>query len=120
MVKRLDNLLVRPRLYLGVGLSIGPGKIELLRKIGETHSISAAARELGIPYKRAWILVDTLNKGFAQPVVSSSIGGRHGGGAALTEVGQDLLDQYDQLETRIAASVQPELAALQKLAKRQS
>ncbi len=74
------DILLRPRLYLGEGLSIGPGKVELLRAVGRTRSISAAARALGMPYKRAWLLIDSLNQGFGRPVTETAIGGRGGGG----------------------------------------
>lgn len=116
MAKRLDNLLVRPRLYLGAGLSIGPGKIELLRKIGATHSISAAARELAIPYKRAWLLVDSLNQGFGRPVISSATGGKGGGGATLTPLGEQVIAAYDALQVDINRAAQVQLAALARLA----
>ncbi|WP_126444866.1 winged helix-turn-helix domain-containing protein [Sulfuricystis multivorans] len=107
--------LVRPRLYLGKELSLGPGKIDLLRKVGETGSISAAARALGMPYKRAWLLIDTLNRGFPTPVLDTAIGGRSGGGARLTALGETLVKAYDALETKLNAAAQDELAALQKL-----
>lgn len=115
MAKRLDHLLVRPRLFLGAGLSIGPGKIELLRQIGEIHSISAAARELKIPYKRAWLLVDSLNQGFGRPVISSATGGKGGGGATLTPLGTQLIAAYDALQTDINRAAQAQLAAMMLL-----
>jgi molybdate transport system regulatory protein len=115
MAKRLDNLLVRPRLYLGAGLSIGPGKIELLRQIGETRSISAAARELNIPYKRAWLLVDSLNQGFGRPVITSATGGKGGGGATLTPLGTQLIAAYDALQADINLAAQEQLAAMMLL-----
>jgi molybdate transport system regulatory protein len=56
-------ILVRPRIYINDNISLGPGKIDLLRAIDGFNSLSAAAKDLGIPYKRAWILLDSLNKG---------------------------------------------------------
>jgi molybdate transport system regulatory protein len=75
--------LIRPRIYLGPELMVGPGKIALLKSVRGTGSISAAARQLGMNYKRAWYLLDTLNQGFHQPVVEAVQGGRGGGGTRL-------------------------------------
>ncbi|MGM0767078.1 MAG: winged helix-turn-helix domain-containing protein [Pseudomonadota bacterium] len=108
--------LIRPRLYIGDGIAIGPGKIDLLRAVGETRSIAAAARLLGVPYKRAWLLIATLNEGFGQPVVATATGGKGGGGASLTTLGQELVVAYDALEKRLNALAVPELEALRKLA----
>lgn len=109
--------IVRPRLQLGEAVAIGPGKIELLRNVGEHQSISAAAKAMGLSYKRAWLLVDTLNKGLRQPVVEAVKGGRGGGGARLTEFGSQLVRCYDALEARLAKAAARELAAMQNLIK---
>lgn len=107
--------MVRPRIYIGEAISIGPGKIDLLRLIGETHSISAAARALEIPYKRARFLIETLNDGFGRPVVATATGGKGGGGAMLTPLGEALIVRYDALEARINASVCAEIDAVRAL-----
>lgn len=109
-------ILVRPRVYLGDHIAIGPGKIDLLRTVGETGSIAAAARSLHIPYKRAWLLIDSLNEGFGRPVVETATGGKGGGGASLTPLGQALVASYDALEKRLNAEAAPELEAVCKLA----
>ena len=109
-------VLVRPRIYIGDGIAIGPGKIDLLRAVGETRSIAAAARSLGIPYKRAWLLIDSLNVGFGRPVVDTATGGKGGSGTLLTALGQQLVIAYDALEKRLNAEAAPELEALRKLA----
>ena len=109
-------ILVRPRIYIGEQIAIGPGKVDLLRKIGETRSIAAAARSLGLPYKRAWLLVDTLNRGFGRPVVVTVTGGKRGGGATLTPLGEDLIARYDALERRLNAEATTELEAVRALA----
>jgi molybdate transport system regulatory protein len=83
----------------GVG-DIGPGKIELLRKIREHQSISAAAREMDMSYRRAWLLVDDLNAAFRQPVVAKWMGGRSRGGATLTPTGERLVASYDAVVKR--------------------
>lgn len=108
-------MLVRPRVYLGDGVAIGPGKIDLLRAIGQTRSIAAAARVLGLPYKRAWLLIDSLNEGCGRPVVVTATGGRGGGGASLSLLGEQLVAAYDALEERLNAQAAPELDALRRL-----
>jgi molybdate transport system regulatory protein len=108
-------VIVRPRLQLGENAAIGPGKIELLRNIGEHQSISAAAKTMGLTYKRAWLLVDSLNQGLVQPVVEAVKGGKGGGRARLTEYGSQLVHCYDALEARIEKAAVKELAAIQKL-----
>lgn len=110
-----SSILIRPRIQLGDKVALGPGKIDLLRAIGETHSISGAARQLGIAYKRAWLLIDTLNQGFGRPVVETATGGKGGGGARLTPLGERVMAGYNALETRINEAAQAELAALRKL-----
>ena len=109
-------VLLRPHVSIGDAITFGPGKIELLRKVGEGHSISSAARALGMTYKRAWALIDTLNRGFGKPVVETSSGGKGGGGARLTPLGEELVARYLALETKLNAAVPAELAALAELA----
>lgn len=112
--------LVRPRLYLGNGLSLGPGKIDLLRKVGECGSISAAARTLDVPYKRAWLLIDSLNRGVTSPLLDTAIGGKAGGGARLTQLGEALVAAYDALEVKLNASAKAKLDAIMRLTVRPS
>lgn len=112
-------VLGRPRIYIrdeGHDIAIGPGKIELLRAVGTTHSLTAAARALAIPYKQAWLLLDELNRGFGRPVVETAVGGKGGGGTVLTTLGRQLIDQYDALEERLTAEAQATLAAIHALA----
>lgn len=106
---------IRPRVYLEEDVAIGPGKIDLLRQVDATRSISAAARAMGMSYKRAWQLVDVLNRDFGSPVVTTATGGRGGGGAALTELGHALVDRYAGLEARLNAAAAGELSALRRL-----
>ncbi len=105
-----------PHVSIGEAITFGPGKIELLRKVDEGHSISGAARALGMTYKKAWALVDTLNRGFGKPVVETSSGGRGGGGARLTPLGEELVARYLALEAKVNGATQAELAALAELA----
>jgi molybdate transport system regulatory protein len=113
---RQQAVLLRPHVSIGETITFGPGKIELLRKLGEGHSISSAARALGLSYKRAWALIDTLNRGFGKPVVETSAGGKGGGGARLTPLGEALVARYLALEEKVNAAAQDELAALAELA----
>jgi molybdate transport system regulatory protein len=110
--------LIRPRIYLSPDLIVGPGKIALLKAVRDTGSISAAARTLGMSYKRAWYLLNTLNKGFHQPVFDASTGGRGGGGARLTALGETLITSYAAIAVACAAAADPQLAALFALTKR--
>jgi len=77
----------------GVG-QMGPGKMELLRQIDEHQSIAAAARAMNMSYRRAWLLIDDMNRLFEEPVVAKWQGGKSKGGASLTEFGQQLTADY--------------------------
>ena len=77
----------RLRIHRGDDIAVGPGKVDLLEAIGATGSISGAARSLGMSYRRAWLLVDTMNRCFRTPVVQAEAGGKRGGGAQLTPLG---------------------------------
>jgi molybdate transport system regulatory protein len=76
------------------GARIGPGKAKLLESIRDTGSISAAAREMGMSYKRAWLLLDSMNQAFTELVVTAAPGGAGGGGATLTPFGAEVLERY--------------------------
>jgi len=92
--------------------ALGPGKIKLLELVGESGSISAAGRAMGMSYRRAWTLVDGLNRLFRSPVVTTQPGGVRGGGAALTDVGHDVIARYRAAERAAAKASASELAAL--------
>ena len=96
------------------GARIGPGKATLLESIRDTGSISGAARALGMDYKRAWMLLDSLDHAFDVPVVERRAGGPGGGGAALTDFGADLLRIYRRIEAGTAMLAGDDLAALQR------
>ncbi|PJE29647.1 molybdate transport system regulatory protein [Pseudooceanicola antarcticus] len=105
----------RIRLDYGDGVVLGPGKAELLERIAGTGSISAAGREMGMSYKRAWQLVEALNSMFRVPLVLSSRGGARGGGAALTEAGEQVLAAYRALENSAKEASSQPLATLRAL-----
>src|SRR6476619_6765642 len=103
------------RIMFRKAIAMGPGKADLLRAIEQTGSISAAARALGMSYRRAWLLVDTMNQCFRAPVVETLTGGQKGGGAQITELGQEVLNRYLQMEAKASASVQKDLAEFTRL-----
>ena len=102
----------RLRIVLEPDIAIGPGKADLLEGIAKTGSIAGAGRALGMSYKRAWYLVETMNRCFKRPLVEASKGGRAGGGARLTKLGHEVLLRYRRMEALTAEAVEPEMAAL--------
>lgn len=108
---------VQVRFMLHDEIALGSGKIELLVAINETGSIAAAGRKMGMSYRRAWLLVETMNRCFMSPLVSSNKGGSHGGGAQLTELGQQVLTLYQELMAAIQQQTQDQQTALLKLLK---
>ena len=106
---------LRMRVYRGDDIAVGPGKIALLEAIGRTHSISAAARELGMSYRRAWLLVDQLNHSLREPAVATATGGAHGGGSLVTPNGLALIQRYRGIETAAAAAAAEQIEALKDM-----
>lgn len=106
----LANAVPRLRIVFPGATKLGPGKIDLLDAVGRTGSISAAGRELGMSYRRAWLLVDAVNRLFKEPVVVASAGGAAGGGAQLTPGGRALVAAYRRIEARSLAAIREELA----------
>ena len=109
------NTAPRLRILLGETIAIGPGKAQLLGLIEKHGSISAAARDMGMSYRRAWTLVETMNRTFREPVVAAATGGRGGGGAEVTEFGREALRRYRAMEEKVAASVSVEMDAFTAL-----
>ncbi len=101
--------------YAGTVSAMGPGKADLLEAIARCGSISAAARDMGMSYKRAWDLVATMNRCFREPLVATATGGSHGGGAQVTEFGFDVLRRYRELVAKANHSVAAELEAMMGL-----
>ena len=110
-----------PRLKISIvfesGARIGPGKARLLQSIRATGSISAAARDMRMSYKRAWLLLDSMNQAFTEPLVAAAPGGARGGGATLTAFGAEVLERYDRIHTAAVAGTDGELAALGRRAR---
>ena len=95
---------------LGKGApAIGPGKAELIERIGKTGSISGAARAMGMSYRRAWQLVEALNRDFREPVVTTAIGGTRGGGAQVTPFGRRVVAAFRAMEGKASAAIAADL-----------
>lgn len=105
----------RIRVLIGAATALGPGKVELLAAVAETGSIAAAARALGMSYRRAWVLIDTVNKSFVGDLVVRATGGKGGGGAVVTPLGLDVLARYRRMEAKAEASLAKELKDFSKL-----
>ena len=99
----------------GPEIAIGPGKADLLEAIAKSGSISESARRLGMSYRRAWLLVDTMNRCFLEPLVSSATGGSGGGGAQLTPFGHKVLATFRRLESRVERALDQPLEELSAL-----
>lgn len=110
----------RPRFRIlhGNEIALGPGKVDLLETIQRTGSISAAAREMGLSYRRAWGMVDVMNHCFQKPLVTRATGGRGGGGASLTELGQKVTRLYRSMESKSKKATQSEWKSIQKSLKK--
>jgi molybdate transport system regulatory protein len=100
------------RVDLGAAGAIGPGKIRLLELVAETGSISAAGRAMGMSYRQAWLLIDSLNGTFREPALATLSGGAKGGGAELTPFGKTLIRTYRDIEAVAVKTVADELASL--------
>ena len=109
------QLQLRLRVRIGDVVAIGPGKIALLAAVREHGSISAAARSLEMSYRRAWLLLDELDRSLATPAIVTAQGGRRGGGASVTASGEALIELYRRIERDALASTRADTARLLKL-----
>lgn len=119
MIRAMSDPRLHPELFIRLFLSpdamLGPGKAQLLERIAETGSISAAGREMGMSYKRAWTLVEEMNVAFAEPVIDRARGGAGGGGATVTPTGTQVLRHYRALESLLREAGAADLMALNAL-----
>lgn len=104
----------------GDAIALGPGKVDLLEAIHRNGSISKAAREIKLSYRRAWDMVDTMNQCFKKPLVSSSTGGKGGGGAMLTPLGERMILLYRAMESAAEKSTRAEWKSIRQFLKRPS
>jgi molybdate transport system regulatory protein len=103
--KSLAELGIYLRFYVGEETALGPGKADLLAAIRDTGSLTEAGRMMGMSYRRAWTLVDTMNRCFTAPLVESTKGGKSGGGASkLTPLGETVLAQYRVMQQEVEAA----------------
>lgn len=103
------------RLRLASGARMGPGRAELLESVARTGSIAAAARAMGMSYRRAWMLLDALATEFGASVVEARPGDAHGGSAHLTELGEALAASFRRIEAKARAAAADEMAVLEGL-----
>lgn len=106
---------LRLRILFGADAMLGPGKADLLERIRETGSISAAGRSMSMSYRRAWSLVEEMNRAFSDPLVESTRGGAKGGGARLTAAGETVLAHYRKLEEIAAEAGAARIGALRAM-----
>ncbi len=106
---------LRLRVVLSADTFIGPGKADLLQGIDDAGSIAAAGRRMGMSYKRAWMLMETMNAYFGEPLAIASKGGKAGGGALLTPKGKQVLACFRRIEARTARAAAKDLAQLSAL-----
>ena len=109
-----DNMSIKIRLMSGNDIAMGPGKADLLEAIEKTGSISAAAREMKMSYRRSWQLVDTMNACFKKPLVEKIKGGHQRGGATLTPTGSEVLRQYRDIQEKAEKSARKDMQKLSR------
>ncbi len=109
------QLRFRVRITAGELIAIGPGKIALLEAVAQTGSITAAAKQLDMSYRRAWLLMDELNRSLREPALDSAKGGTAGGGSALTDAGRELVALYRRIESTAAEACRTDIRKLMKM-----
>jgi molybdate transport system regulatory protein len=115
MAARSTGPVARLRILLGREIAVGPGKADLLEEIRATGSIAAAGRRMGMSYKRAWLLVETMNACFSKPLVEASKGGKRGGGARLTPFGEEVLARYRHMQAATGRAIRADLVYLRRV-----
>jgi molybdate transport system regulatory protein len=97
------------------GSALGPGMAQLLERVAELGSIRRAAASMGMSYRKAWLLIQEVQKTFDGAVVKAEAGGVSGGGTVLTELGNSLLTIYRRVESRAADAAESELKLLSQM-----
>jgi molybdate transport system regulatory protein len=111
----MNDIHLSIRIDCASGFRIEPGKIALLEAIRSTGSITAAAKSVGMSYRRAWFLLDEFNHALRKPAVATKKGGSEGGGASLTPVGEQIINLYHEIELHAGANVGAECRAIGKM-----
>jgi molybdate transport system regulatory protein len=111
---KADSVRLMVRVAFGRRGALGPGKVRLIELIDQHGSITAACKEMGMSYRRAWLLVEGLKQAFREPVLTTQQGGVSGGGCHLTPYGRSILARYRELERTAREAVRDELAALEQ------
>jgi molybdate transport system regulatory protein len=106
----MTHITARVRIYFGSALAVGPGRVELLEGIQRTGSLSQAARDMGMSYRRAWLLMQSLNNSLSSPASLAIRGGRQGGGAIVTPTGRALIRAYRGTEAKVARNISERFA----------
>lgn len=106
-MSEINNPNLRLRVFHHADIAFGPGKAELLQAIISTGSISKAAKQMNMSYRRAWQLVDTMNRCFNAPLVETQTGGNQGGGAVVTALGIEIIDIFEQMHKAALQAAQP-------------
>ena len=114
---QLVRKVVRIAIPLGDSYAMGPGKADLLEAIQAAGSISGAGRNLGMSYRRAWLLVDEMNRCFRTPLVEARLGGSGGGGARVTDLGLEVLKRYRALQIQVWDSIRRPVQDFQQFLK---
>ena len=117
-MSRPTRVQFRLRISKGEDIAVGPGKVDLLEAVAATGSITAAARQLGMSYRRAWLLIDTMNQCFRGPVTEAEAGGTRGGGTSLTPLGDEVVRRYRRIEAAAAKAGAAAIRALARLLSR--
>jgi molybdate transport system regulatory protein len=109
----MADVKLKVQILRGEEIAIGPGKADLLEAIARSGSIAAAARCMDMSYRRAWLLVDVMNRCFRQPLVETGRGGSTRGGARLTPLGRSVLSRYRAMQKAVARTASSRLKSLQ-------
>ena len=120
MKAKAKGPVARLRIILGSDIALGPGKADLMEGIRATGSIAAAGRRMGMSYKQAWMLVETVNACFVKPLVVAAKGGKAGGGARLTPLGEKVLARFQRMQTSSSQAIAKDLAALSRVMRKTS
>jgi molybdate transport system regulatory protein len=120
MTSKATRPVARLRIILGDDIALGPGKADLMEGIRTTGSIAAAGRRMGMSYKQAWMLVETMNACFVKPLVVAAKGGKAGGGARLTPLGEKVLARFRRMQASSSRTIAKDLAALARVMRRTS